>query len=160
MFQETAHLTPEGVAYAPSGKTWIILTDGNRARVYETFGRSAGIGPAFPCDFYGSSGRFGDAPVRKTFDPEALQRSASGTLPAVHAPRESFAKALAAALETSLDHECFDRLVLVAPPQVLGDLTGTLSRRVRQTIAAEVSRDLMHVAPCELPIYLGSALPE
>ncbi len=160
MFQESAQSSSSDAAYIPPEKTWIVITDGCRARVFETLGRHAGISPAFASDFYLSCETLGATPSRRTFDPEALSVVRRGGAPAATCPKKAFAAALARALESNLGNRRFDRLVLVAPPQVLGDLSGVFPTALRGRVAAEIQRDLMNVAPYELPAYLGSALPD
>ncbi len=57
-----------------------------------------------------------------------------------------------------MENEAFDRLVIVAPPQVLGALRGALSSTVRARVASEVSKDLMNCSSYELPKHLGPTM--
>ncbi|MGF1455511.1 MAG: host attachment protein [Alphaproteobacteria bacterium] len=160
MFQEAVYPSPLEASPVPGTRTWIVITDGCRAKVFESLGRQSGIGLAFGTDFYFGSQGFGIAPDRRTFDPAALAHVKAPKTPGADCPKRAFAQALVRALDASLGENRFDRLVLVAPPMVLADLSGCLPIGLRQRVAAEVQRDLMHVAPYELPAVLGSALPD
>ncbi len=160
MFQESAHPSPLGATFMTGARTWIVITDGSRAKVFESHGRNSGIGPAFSTDFYLNCAGFGSTPERKTFEPSALGGMKGGQTPSAGCTKQAFAKALVRALEDSLTENRFDRLVLVAPPQALAELSGCLPIMLRQYVAAEIQRDLTHVAPYELPAYLGSVLPD
>jgi protein required for attachment to host cells len=52
----------------------------------------------------------------------------------------------------------FDALVLIAPPQALGDLRKALAGGVRAKVAAELAKDLTNVPLHELPRHLAEVV--
>jgi protein required for attachment to host cells len=49
-------------------------------------------------------------------------------------------------------------VVLIAPPQALGDLRACLSKGVQAKVSAELAKDLTHLAVHELPDRVGAVL--
>ncbi len=133
--------------------TWVIVTNGCRARIYETDGPGRGIRPALTQDLYGDCATADDpsSTVRRTFDRSTPPH-------AVTAQKLAFARTMARRIDDSLSAGRFHRLILVAPPQTLGDLRGALSSMARARVKCEISRDLTNVAGFELADYLGPAL--
>ena len=118
-------------------------------RVLEKVGNEA-IRPAKSSDFYGDCGPQG--PLDRTMS----MRSFRG--PSDDDRKRDFAKAVAAHLERNFNEGTFDRLVLVAPPQTLGDLKGALPTSLRARVICNIQRNLMHAASFELAGYLGAAI--
>jgi protein required for attachment to host cells len=56
--------------------------------------------------------------------------------------KRNFAKDLAVMLAAELEKKSFDRLILIAPPQMLGDLRAHLSDAVGKTVSASLDLDL------------------
>ena len=88
-----------------------------------------------------------------------LGRKASEHKGALHAHGESkpketkerrFAHTLAHVLERGHVTKAFSRLVLVAPPKLLGDLRENLSRGLQSAVVAEVHKDYSHSGVAEL----------
>lgn len=148
-----------------TARTWILVADGCRGRVFQSEGPGSGIRPALNHDIYGCDE--GHGPVAngdgngrgRAFDRETFARRMTGFGSGertVVSP--SFTRAMARFLDRSEKDEAFDRLVIVAPPQVLGALRGALSSTVRARVASEVSKNLMNCASYELPGHLGPTL--
>ncbi len=72
--------------------------------------------------------------------------------------KRNFARHLAKLLEDGLKQAAYERLILVAPPRVLGDLRAALSDGVRAKLTGELNKDLTHATVQELPGYLESLL--
>jgi protein required for attachment to host cells len=68
--------------------------------------------------------------------------------------KQRFVRQLADRLAEALAEGRFGRLVLVAPPRVLGELRAVLAEKVRATIVREVDKDLTWVPVHELPGHL------
>lgn len=148
-----------------TAKTWILVADECRGRVYQSEGPGTGIRPALNHDIYGCDDE-GAAKVNgngsgrgRAFDRESFAQRLLG----FDADRGSnvsgsFTRAVARFLERSMKEEAFDRLVIVAPPQVLGALRGALSSSVRARVASEVSKNLINCSSYELPKHLGPTM--
>ena len=68
--------------------------------------------------------------------------------------KQAFAAEMAKLLTDAATRNKFDRLVLVAPPKVLGTLRRRLGRQASQRITADSPKDLTHVALHDLPRHL------
>ena len=58
-----------------------------------------------------------------------------------------FARAVAHRLYEDRNRRNFDKLVLMAPPKVLGILRQALSSTCKEAVASEIAKDLLHVGP-------------
>lgn len=106
--------------------TWILLADGNGARLLE----------------YGKSGAQ-EIDTWKSAEPEPdPERHVSA----------KFAQELAEMLNQRLS--AYDRLVLVAAPPALITLRSALNPDVHGKLVAQVDHDLSHVPTAELPDHL------
>lgn len=142
--------------------TWVLIADGARARVYVNEGPGKGIeavaGAEYAADHRPDREILDDKPGR-TFE------SANTTRHAYEPPHDphrelkrSFAESLVAMLEEKLAQKAFDRVVLVAPPAMLGDLRSELSEPLRAAIYAELDKDLTKTPADELPKHLGAVM--
>jgi protein required for attachment to host cells len=69
-----------------------------------------------------------------------------------------FVRDIATAVERGANRRAFDRLVLVAPPAILGRLRTALPPRTRAMVAAEVGKDLTHLNLRDLPRRLADVI--
>ena len=140
--------------------TWITIMDGAQARILETKGRNPGLRIVWQGDALtrGLSGRqlISDRPGR-TFDRHGKGRHAMEphTDPQRHA-KFVFTRELATRLRTAFRKHRFNRLILAAPPQPMGDLRASLAHDVASCIEAEILKDLVHVPIKDLPSYLAA----
>jgi len=68
--------------------------------------------------------------------------------------KQHFIKMIAARLNEALSQKSFDKLVLVAPPKMLGELREFLAPAVKKRVAAEMPKDLTHYEGEELLQHL------
>ena len=140
--------------------TWILVADGARARVLANEGPGKGLVDAFDQDFIGARDL-----MREMVSDQAGRQQESATT-GRHAiepktdwhrfEKHQFAKRMAEILERAAVSELYDRLVLVAPPQALGDLRGELGRHAQKRVTGEMDKDLTHVAIHDLPQHLSA----
>jgi protein required for attachment to host cells len=76
----------------------------------------------------------------------------------VREDERQFARTLVDLLEVELAANAFDRLVLVAPPQTLGDLRSMLSKRLRDHVFKELPKDLTRMPHDRLYDHLDRIL--
>ncbi|MCP5374379.1 MAG: host attachment protein [Hyphomicrobiales bacterium] len=143
-------------------KTWILVADGARARIFRNDGPDRGLQRAIASNFgaprapdraYGT-----DRPGRARRGPGGPPQ---GFAPAVDWHRYEktrFARDMAALLNRHALRRSFDRLVLVAPPAVLGDLRRNLDKPALAAVTAEVAKDLTHLTRHELPRRLEDVM--
>jgi len=142
--------------------TWVLVADGQRARILQNDGPGKGLAPVPP-------GEIGHAnpPTREqgADRPGRTQESVGGARHAMEpradwhrAEKARFAAELAGRLERAARDDAFERLILIAPPQPLGDLRKALPESVRARVAAEIDKDLTHAADAEVARHLAAVL--
>jgi protein required for attachment to host cells len=143
-------------------RTWILIADGTQARLLCNDGPGHGLEPVFDEVVHGRNrpGREidSDRPGR-TFDSAGAGRHAKEppTDPRDN-EKQHFVRRLATLLDDGLKHQRYDRLVIAAPPRALGQLRAVLPDRVRAKVAAELGKDLTHIATGDLARHLGSVM--
>jgi protein required for attachment to host cells len=129
-------------------KTWVIVADASRARLYELEGRGQPLTELQ--DLVHPEARLkgmeieSDRPGR-AFDTRGDQRHAMAppTEPK-HEEAMRFAREVAALLREGFDAHRFRQLCVVAPPQFMGLLRDEIDGPVRAAVKAELSKDLTH----------------
>lgn len=146
-----------------SKTTWFLVADGARARIYTTEGRGIDLKPVFSHDFAAPTRAPGravntDRPGR-TFDSGGQGRHAMDpqTDWQTHEKR-MFVKSLTAELEKGVESNAYDRLVLVASPEILGYLREDISKNAGRLVVAEINKDLTHLDPLRLSEHLRGEL--
>ncbi|MDX1483018.1 MAG: host attachment protein [Alphaproteobacteria bacterium] len=139
--------------------TWIVICDGARGRVLVNRGKGTGLN-----EISNSEDEDARTPTRdlgadrpgRTYDSGGRGRHAM--VPPVDWHRfekEQFAKSMAEIVNSAALENRFDRVVLVAPPRVLGDLRQALKPQVKEKLAGEIGKDLTQVAVHDLGEHLG-----
>lgn len=139
-------------------KTWILIADGGRARVLAA--ASAGA----PLVRVPGLERQADLPAGHDIVTDRLPRTHDSVGAGRHAieprvdPRDQLKSSFVAAVAAMLDEKAaqgeVDRLIVVAPPKVLGQLRRDLSTRTKAIIAGEVAKDLTKVPDHEVASHL------
>jgi len=142
----------------------VLVADGARARLFANEGGGKGLRPALDQEFIGtrlpSRDIATDRPGR-TFDSAGQGRHAMEppTDPHRH-EKQVFAREVATVLEDARKKNAFNRLVLVAPPEALGDLRSELSDELQRMVTGELNKNLTKVPVYELPAVLKEVLAE
>jgi len=142
-------------------RTWIVIADAGRATIFLNEGPSTGMHAVEGATFENPNVHL----HARDFSSDRPGRSVESVGGARHAeePRTDphrqdklhFAKSVAIYLEQAAQDGRFDRLVLVAPSTMLGDLRGTLGRHAASRVTAELHKDLMKTPTKELAAHLG-----
>lgn len=142
--------------------TWILTADGHHARTWEWKTADAPLAPV--TDVIASAKTTAsfsrdlksDKPGR-SFASVGTRRSA---MEPAHDPhnleKTRFAAALAKSLDEALKAGRFRRLIVIAPPHMLGDLRAHFSKPVAQAVVGEIDKDLMK---SDLPTLLEHTAP-
>lgn len=129
--------------------TWILTADGQHARTWEW--KNANVSLALVADLISSAETVSsfsrdlksDRPGR-SFASVGARRSA---MEPPHDPHElektKFAAKLAESLDAALKQGRFRRLIVIAPPRMLGDLRSHYSKQLAEAVIGEVDKDLM-----------------
>jgi protein required for attachment to host cells len=140
-------------------RTWVLIADARRARVFETRGKGTGLtavqGMALDADLLPSHELGTDRPGR-TFESVGSARHALENPSDLHREQKrKFAQLIARAVHERHAAKSFDRLVVAAPAVTMGDLRSALSDEVRAVTAAELVADLTKTPVAELPAHLA-----
>jgi protein required for attachment to host cells len=143
-------------------ETWILVADAARARVFRFDREEKRLEPAWHEQLVGSklaSRKIGSDRPGRTFDSGGEGRHAKEppTDPARY-EKERFAREVVDRLEDELNRHAFGALVVVAPPQFLGDLRTNLSPQLAACVTAEINKDLSKLTPSELLEHLKSVV--
>ena len=142
--------------------TWYLIVDGSRARVYQ---RMKPSGPLTEVPGYRL-----DEPVPRSRDIDAdrpgttmvtgggMRHAYSPHADAHREAKRQHIRRVVAALEDSCQAKAFDRLVLVAPPQALGDLRHALSADLAGKVVAEIDKDLTRATASDLAGHLAGVI--
>lgn len=129
-------------------RTWIVVADSARARIFSTERRDE------EWELVESL----EHPEGRAHTPElvtempALER---GELPKEHETKV-FARQLARRLEGALHRHEYQRLVLVAPPELMGHLRKALSLPVSAAVVDEITKDFSQLRQDDLEERLAS----
>lgn len=142
--------------------TWILIADAARAQIFANHGPGKGVeaveGATFDGDHRPDREIMSDKPGR-SFESVGATRHAYQPHHDPHRElKKQFAEELAAMLDKRLAEKAYDRLVLVAPPEMLGDLRSALPEPVKHAIYAELDKDLTKTPVSELPDHLGKVM--
>ncbi|MCB1518662.1 MAG: host attachment protein [Hyphomicrobiaceae bacterium] len=145
-----------------STKTWILLADGNRARIVEFDGPANGLREDAGLQFAQVPMKAGemqtDRPGR-SFASAGYGRAAMAPHTDPVEKREAdFTANLAATLDEKLRQNAFDRLIIAAAPKALGNLRKALSARVNEVVYAEIAKDLLNVPSDKLATHFEDVL--
>lgn len=139
--------------------TWILVCDGARGRILVNRGRSTGLREIEKAEDENAR-----RPTRELgTDKPGRAYESSGTSRHAMAPptdwhrfeKEHFTKGMAAIINEGALSDRFDRLIVVAPPRVLGDLRAALAPQAAERVAAEINKDLTNVPSHDIGTHLA-----
>lgn len=143
-------------------RTWILIADGAHARIIEAIGKDHGLH-----EVPGTETRLHIPPSRLLgrAEPGRVHESVGYTRHAIEPKSDphkllevQFAEQLADQLHQYVEAKAFDRLVVVAPPTMLGYLRKSLGSDVTGKLIAEVDKDLTKVPNNEVASYLETVI--
>lgn len=144
-------------------KTWIVVADGDQAKIFEHDGPGKGLravkGVSFEQEHLKARDIMADKPGRAFGSARPGNRSAVDyrTDP-VEVRERQFVEHLAQVLDEHYRDGAFDRLIIAAAPAALGDLRPALSEAVKGAILAELPKDLTNVPTLKLAEHLDGVI--
>lgn len=143
--------------------TWILIADGDQAKVFEHRGPGKGLqvvdGMTFEQEALQAREIMADRPGRASAAGGAGSRSAMEYSSDPVAVRERrFVESVAERLEKALQEGAFERLIVAAAPTALGDLRPALSKTLKETIVAELPKDLTNIPTPKLEAHFAELL--
>jgi protein required for attachment to host cells len=136
-------------------RTWIVIADGDQAKIFENDGPGKGLHAVkdlkLEQERLKAQDIMADKPGRagNTQGPGSRSGIAYHTDP-VDAREQRFVERLAEVLDQKHTEGAFERLVIAAAPAALGDLRPALSDGVKETILAELPKDLTNIPTAKL----------
>jgi protein required for attachment to host cells len=143
-------------------RTWLLIADGSRAKVFESVGARNALHEiddmARAIDLPKSGEILADKPGR-ALDSVGAGRHAkeNATDPHRHLKRD-FASKVVGELRRAMLANRFDRLILVAPPAFLGDLREELPKDLEDKVVDEITSDLTNTPAQQLQTRLKDIL--
>lgn len=143
-------------------RTWILIADAGRARVLESVEGEKRLTAISDLSFDNDL-----PPVHELVrdrQPRSFQSAGPGRHPITpktdvrRAEKQKFAQEIADVLDKRFKDNAFDALVVVAPPQALGDYRDVLSAPLRAATVAEVAKDLTKTPDIEIASHLDLKL--
>ena len=141
-------------------RTWVVVADGARARIYENLGPGQGLKEIL-------QEQSETNPTRDIVsDRQGRHKDAQGTGhhamdprtdPHAHAERE-FARQLCGTLEHGAGEGSFDRIVLAAAPRTLGHLREMMTQGVRERVHSEIDKDYTRLSLHDLSERLSDVV--
>ena len=143
--------------------TWIVIADGDQAKVFENGGPGKGLKAVkdmlFEQDHLRAADIMADKPGRSFSSAGPGSRSSiEYSSDPVQVRERKFIERLADALNVKQAEGKFDRLVIAAAPTALGDIRPALSEGVRDTILAEMPKDLTNVPTAKLAAHFDGLI--
>lgn len=143
------------------GLSWIVVADSARARIFTVSSGAPGLTEIE--DLVSDNRRSGEIDVDRpgrTFDSADIGRHAKVPRTDPHRHEKArFAAQLAEKVNAAVLKGKFDDLVLVAPPEALGDLRKELCKQAHEKLSSVIEKDLTRVSAHDLPARLGDAIP-
>lgn len=141
-------------------RTWVLIADAARARVFENTGKGTGLtlvqDMTLDAEVLPSHELGADRPGR-SFDSVGSGRHAMESPSDLNREQKRhFARRIAVAIADRQARRSFDRLMLVAPPVTMGDLRTALPDKVKTVVTGEVVADLTNTPISELPAHLAA----
>ncbi|MEX1152632.1 host attachment protein [Parvibaculum sp.] len=140
-------------------RIWILVADGQKARFLASEKRNEDLVSALP-DLV-----VPNPPTREqgTERPGRVHESVGARRSAYEPPtdmhrqaKRDFAKAVAETLLVKTREDAFDKLIVVAPPEMLGDLRTALAPETRARLIGERARDYTELTPREIKEQLSN----
>lgn len=139
-------------------RTWVLIADAAHARAYQSTGQDRPLEPVPGFDMNESVPYARDLSDHQPGSSQPSVGSAHHTVGASDPRRDAkrnFATRVADALEDAQQEGAYDKLVIVCPPAMLGDLRAALPKAVTKHVIAELDKDLVKTPAHDLLSHLS-----
>jgi protein required for attachment to host cells len=146
--------------------TWIVLADGKHARIYEHAVPGAKLATALVQDLvaedtHAFARELGTDRPGRAFDPGSGSPHAMEPHSDPHERSKiAFARRVASCVDDAVQSKRCARIVLIAPPKMLGFLRAERGTAARAAIIASAGKDLMKIPLAELQSHVDLVLSE
>ncbi len=146
-----------------AARIWILIADASRAKVLQWRGAgndfSAVPGMAFETDHKLAHEIGADRPGRSYESVGTARHAVSPRSDPERLEEKRFTLGIIERLDTHAGEDRFDRLIVVAPPVMLGDLRAALTPRLQQRLINTLDKDLTKTPEAKLGKLLEDVLP-
>lgn len=143
-------------------KTWVVVADGARARLFANEHPGAGLQPLADGVLEGSralDSEIGTDEPGRSFESVGGHRHATEPRTSPHEAAEvAFLKTVAERMEAGLAAHAFDRAVVVAAPKALGTLRAVVSPALAAVIPDTVPKDLTRAPLDQIEREIGAII--
>jgi protein required for attachment to host cells len=140
-------------------RVWYVIADGGRARFVarDENGAFRTMASFVSTDLHARSRDLGlDRPARVKESASSARHAIEPRRDLHEAAKEDFIKVVAEEIESEHERGQFDKLMLIAPPGVLTELTKALSKPIAKIVASELQKDLTKVPDHDLGDHLAA----
>ena len=142
--------------------TWVLVADGARARVLENTGPGRGVNEVPGMEYSHDAPRnreiMSDRPGRSFESADSRRHAMEPPSDPKRQAEADFVSGLVTMLEGKFKAGAFDRLVLVAAPQALGDIRKALSKELADAVYGELAKDHTKTPNGEMSKHLGQVM--
>lgn|SRR5690606_1651763 len=142
--------------------TWVLIADGAAAKVFRNTGPGKGLEAIRELQFEEEPLQARDIMSDRqgrSFSSAGAGRSAMDhPSDPVQLREERFVKSVTEVLDKKCLEGAFDRLIIAAAPTALGDIRGALTDRLKQSLLAELPKDLTNVPTPQLEKHFADLL--
>jgi protein required for attachment to host cells len=142
--------------------TWILIADGAQAKVFEHAGPGRGLRALDDLQFQQEPLQaheiMADRPGRSFASAGSARSAMEYSSDPVQVRERRFVENVAEELDKRLQQGEFDRLIVAAAPTALGDLRPAFSKGVKETIVAELAKDLTNIPTAKLEAHFADIL--
>lgn len=141
-------------------RTWIVVADGAGARLFLNTGPGKGLQELpdgrMQTALEATRSQGSDRPGRVHDRMGDGRHAMEPRIDWHEQQKQRFARELSQRLDAAAGGKAFDRLILVAPPKLLGALRSLLGAGARRLVTGELPKDLMRASEKELLSQLGA----
>ncbi|HEY4202667.1 MAG TPA: host attachment protein [Devosiaceae bacterium] len=142
--------------------TWIVIADGTQACVFENAGPGKGMHPVdglrMETEALQAREIMADRPGRSMSSVGQGRSAMAYSSDPVEVRETRFVQSVADLLEVKRAGGAFDRLILAAAPNALGDIRKAMTPAVKLTVMAEMPKDLTRLPKPELDRHFSDVL--
>ena len=139
-------------------RTLVLLASEGEARLLENDGVGKGLHQIGHLDRDAVSGdaiAYADGPGRSQAAPGAAHHGMEPSSSVSRQNRERFAADLVGEVEKTWTKGGYDRLMIAAPPKMLGALRDKLPKALAGKLAVDLAKDLIHTPVADLPKHFS-----
>jgi protein required for attachment to host cells len=141
--------------------TWVLVADAARARVFRIEEPGPHLVPALDRELIATNlpthDLVSDRPGRHS-DAGGQGRHTMDAADPHRLEKRRFAHEVAAVLDEERKKHAFERLIVAAAPQLLGDLRAEMSDDLKRMVEAEIAKDFSKLPVREIEEHLAGAL--